>query len=137
MPSYAITADLDPRLTPAREDLAASWLRDHVKAARYVEPTRQQVIAAVTSLYRSPDDKQAIDTQLLYGEPVDVFDLADGWAWIQSARDFYVGYVRQSDIGFILVRFLLRIQEQYARQRLAIFSRIAAGGKRNTTKEEW
>ena len=29
----------------------------------------------------------------VYGEAVTLYDEADGWAWIQLARDGYVGYV--------------------------------------------
>lgn len=98
MPLFPVPDDLDPCLTPAREDLAASWLKDRVKANKYIEPTRQQIITNVTNLYRSPDSDQAIETQLLYGEPVDVFDTQNGWSWVQSARDDYVGYIRSSDV---------------------------------------
>ena len=35
----------DPRLTPARPDLAAAHLRGHVEAARYVEPQPLRVTA--------------------------------------------------------------------------------------------
>ncbi len=90
--------DLDPRLTPARDDLAAVWLKDRVRAQRYIEPTHQTIIAPITNLYRSPDIKQSIETQILYGEPVDVLEVKDGWAWIQSVRDQYVGYISADHI---------------------------------------
>jgi hypothetical protein len=93
MSSFVLNDDLDPRLTPAREDLAASWLKGKVTAAHYIEPTRRQIGVGIVNLYRTPDTKQAIETQLLMGEPVDVFDSKDGWAWVQSARDGYVGYL--------------------------------------------
>jgi cell wall-associated NlpC family hydrolase len=35
----------------------------------------------------------------LYNEPVLVFDEADGWAWVQSARDGYVGYVEANALA--------------------------------------
>ncbi len=92
---------MDPRLTPAREDLAASWLKDRVKAPKYIEPTRQHVLTHIANLYRSPDSSQALETQLLYGEPVDVLDSKDGWNWVQSARDGYVGYLRSTETGTI------------------------------------
>jgi len=98
MPAFPVPDDLDPCLTPARADIAASWLKDRVKATKYVEPTRQTVITNISNLYRTPDADQAIETQLLFGEPVDVFDVKDGWAWVQSARDDYVGYIRSSGL---------------------------------------
>ena len=90
--------DLDPRLTPARDDLAAAWLKDQVKAPRYVEPSRFHVCAPVASLYRSPEQLQAIETQLLYGEAIDVLDQNSDWAWVQSLCDGYVGYVARGAI---------------------------------------
>lgn len=87
--------DLDPRLTPARDDLAASWLKERVQATRYIEPTRQTIGTTVASVYRTPDATQSIETQFLYGEPIDVFEVKNGWAWVQSARDSYVGYIEE------------------------------------------
>jgi len=90
--------DLDPRLTPARDDLAASWLKDQVKAPRYVEPSRFHINAPVATLYRSPDHSQAIETQLIYGEAVDVLDQNKDWAWVQSVCDGYVGYIARNQM---------------------------------------
>jgi cell wall-associated NlpC family hydrolase len=90
--------DLDPRLTPAREDMAAAWLKDRVKAPKYVEPVRHHIVTNVASIYRSPDSAQSIETQFLFGEPVDVLDSAKGWAWVQSQRDSYVGYVEMHHV---------------------------------------
>lgn len=98
MTSPFFTKDLDPRLTPARDDIAASWLKDHVKAPRYVDPNRFQVSAPITNLYRSPSAAQSIETQLLFGEGIDVFDQKGDWAWVQSATDGYVGYVQTKDL---------------------------------------
>lgn len=98
-PSAFFLDDLDPRLTPAREDLAASWLKDKVTAARYVDPKRAAIAAPVASLYRSPEINQSIETQLIHGEPVDIFEQKGDWAWVQSVRDGYVGYVHASQIA--------------------------------------
>jgi cell wall-associated NlpC family hydrolase len=85
--------DLDPRLTPARDDLAASWLRDQVKAPKYVDPKRSTISVPVASVYRSPDKNQAIETEFLFGEAIDVYDHDSKWAWVQSVTDGYVGYI--------------------------------------------
>ena len=85
--------DLDPRLHPFREDLAAAYLRDRVAAPRYVEGLRSQVTKGIVDLRRAPRDEARLDSQLLYGEEVNVYDEAGGWAWVQSAGDGYVGYV--------------------------------------------
>jgi cell wall-associated NlpC family hydrolase len=41
----------------------------------------------------------SLDTQLLSGEAVTVFDEADGWAWVQNRTDGYVGYVESAALG--------------------------------------
>jgi cell wall-associated NlpC family hydrolase len=85
--------DLDPRLTPARDDLAAAWLKDKVVAPKYVDPKRSSIGVPVASVYRSPDADQSIETQLIYGEAVDVYDKNGKWAWVQSVNDGYMGYI--------------------------------------------
>ena len=84
--------DLDPRLHPFRDDLAGAYLKDRVTAARYVEGVRRQVAKGIVDLRRAPRDDAPLDSQLLYGEEVNVYDEAEGWAWVQSAGDGYVGY---------------------------------------------
>ncbi len=83
----------DPRLTPARPDLAAARLRGIVEAERYVEGRRCQVSAEILDLKRQPRPDAALDTQLLFGEVLHIYDEEDGWAWVQAERDGYVGYV--------------------------------------------
>ncbi len=83
----------DARLTPARPDLAAAQLRGIVEAERYVESRRAQVCAAVLDLKRQPRFDAALDTQVLRGETLQVYDEEDGWAWVQAEIDGYVGYV--------------------------------------------
>jgi cell wall-associated NlpC family hydrolase len=84
---------LDPRLTPARPDLAAAFLRGKVEAARFVEGVRRRVVEPVAPLRRAPAHEAMLETQALYGEEVVVFDENEGWAWAQLRRDSYVGYM--------------------------------------------
>lgn len=90
--------DLDPRLTPARPDLAAAWLKGKVDATRFIEPVRYAVASPVASLHRTPAHG-SIETQLLFGELVDVLERKDGWAWVQSVTDGYVGYMTEDNLG--------------------------------------
>jgi len=83
----------DRRLTPARIDLAASYLEGSVDSARFVDATPMQVKAAIIPLRPAPDPSIGVDTVLLYGEAFDVYDAAEGWAWGQAVRDGYVGYL--------------------------------------------
>ncbi len=90
---------LDPRLTPARADLAASQLRGQVEAARFVEGRPARIVAASVPLRRRPDAAAAWETEALYGEAVVVYDERDGWAWGQLERDLYVGYLATATLG--------------------------------------
>src|SRR4029078_4183343 len=87
-------ADFDPRLTPARPDLAAKHLEGKVQAARFVEGTPYEVSDPVAPLRRTPQSDAPLDTEALMGERVTVYDISDeGWAWGQLENDDYVGYL--------------------------------------------
>ena len=83
----------DRRVTPARPDLAAMHLKNVVAASRYVEGAIFQVREGVIDMRRDPRPDCAVDTQLLYGERVTLYDEEEGWGWVQAARDAYVGWV--------------------------------------------
>jgi cell wall-associated NlpC family hydrolase len=90
---------LDPRLTPARPDLAASGLRGQVEAERFVEGQAAGIIAASAPLQRRPDSAAPWDTEALYGEAVTVYEDHEGWSWVPLARDGYVGYLASHALG--------------------------------------
>ena len=83
----------DRRLTPARPELAAAHLDGRVAAARFVEGAEMEVKEGVIDMRREPRPDCAIDTQVLYGERVTVYDETEGWAWAQLSRDGYVGWI--------------------------------------------
>jgi hypothetical protein len=84
----------DRRLVAARPDLAAAHLAGQVEAARFVPGKLMQVCEEVAPLYPRPSREASLDTQVLYGETLMVYDEdAEGWAWGQLTRDNYVGYV--------------------------------------------
>ena len=81
----------DPRLTPARDDVAAKYLEGKVKAARFVEGETFEVVDAIAPLRRAPAADAEQMTQALKGERVTVYDRnGEGWAWGQLADDGYV-----------------------------------------------
>ena len=92
-------ASRDPRLTPARPDLAAAHLRGAVEAARYVEGRPMHLRAGIADLRRTPSLEAPIDTQVLFGETVTLYDEDEGWAWVQLASDGYVGYVSRDALA--------------------------------------
>jgi len=87
---------LDPRLNAYREDLADARLRGRVAASRFVEGRPARVIAGRIPVRRAPAAEAPLDTYYHYGEPVLVFEKAGGWAWCQSLKDGYIGYIDES-----------------------------------------
>jgi cell wall-associated NlpC family hydrolase len=87
-------SSFDPRITPARADLAAKQLEGKVAATRYVEGRAFEVIEAQAPLRRAPRPDASLETEALKGERVTVYDCdEEGWAWGQLAADGYVGYL--------------------------------------------
>jgi len=84
---------LDPRLTPARPDLAAACLRGQVAADAYVEGRALHVCVGTADLRHAPAPDAPLDTQALFGEDVMLYEDHEGWGWVQLARDGYVGYM--------------------------------------------
>ncbi|SDT40294.1 NlpC/P60 family protein [Bradyrhizobium canariense] len=84
----------DPRLTPARPDLAAKYLEGKVKAARFVPGEAFEVADAIAPLHEGPSAASMLATQALKGERVTIYDRnAEGWAWGQLNGDGYVGWL--------------------------------------------
>ncbi|GAA4171089.1 NlpC/P60 family protein [Shinella granuli] len=86
----------DRRLNAFRPDLAEEALRGTVAAAHYVTGTPAVVAPPVAALRPRPDAAAGIDTELLFGEGVRVLDRAEGWAWVKSDFDGYVGYLPEA-----------------------------------------
>jgi cell wall-associated NlpC family hydrolase len=84
----------DPRITPARPDLAAAHLRGKVQAARYAEGTVQEVIAGIAPVRDAPSHDATQVTEALRGDRVTVYETdEEGWSWGQLASDDYVGWL--------------------------------------------
>jgi len=90
----------DPRLTPARPEVAAKYLEGKVKAARFVEGKVFEVIDAIAPLRRLPASDAEQMTQALRGERVTIYDRdGEGWAWGQLGGDGYVGWLPESALA--------------------------------------
>lgn len=83
----------DPRVNAWRADMAAVSLRGVVEAPHFVEGNSQQIVWPLAPLRRNPVPAGRLDTELLFGETVTVYDETEGWCWVQAALDRYVGYV--------------------------------------------
>lgn len=95
---------IDPRLTPARSDLAAAKLKGQVSADRFVDGVTYQVKSGVSCLRETPSLSARLETQVLRGETFTIYDSVGGWAWGQSEHDGYVGYVRAEDFDAEIIR---------------------------------
>lgn len=84
---------LDRRLHAFRDDLADISLKDRISAQRFVDGHDYHVTADIAPLYPRPSFDTEMDTQVLAGHAVRVFELSKDWAWCQLAGDGYVGYV--------------------------------------------
>lgn len=89
----------DPRLTPARPDLAADFLQGYIEATHYVAGTVQIVRAAVMNIHNAPVPDAPLDTQALFGEEITIYETNEGWAWGQLKSDHYVGYGAALNLG--------------------------------------
>jgi cell wall-associated NlpC family hydrolase len=83
----------DPRLTPARAEIAAKYLEGKVKAARFVAGEIFEVVEPIAPLRERPAPDAMLSTQALMGERVTVYDRNEGWAWAQLTSDGYVGWL--------------------------------------------
>jgi cell wall-associated NlpC family hydrolase len=134
-------ASLDPRLHACRPDLADARLQGKVAAARFVEGVPRRVIVPSAPLRRVPRSDAGYDSELLRGETVRIFDETDeGWSWVQSDTDAYVGYVSTDALGRLAPEPTHRVTALRAfvypgpdmklppRVALSIGSRVALGG---------
>ncbi|MER8441008.1 NlpC/P60 family protein [Mesorhizobium sp. M1312] len=89
----------DARLHAFRSDLADARLKGEVAADRFVAGRPARIAASVVDVRKAPRSDASVNTQLLFGDDVLVFEDVEDWAWIQAERDGYVGYVTDTVLG--------------------------------------
>ena len=90
----------DPRLTPARGDIAAKHLEGKVKADRFVVGETFEVIGTIAPLRERPAGDATMLTQALAGERVTIYDRNnEGWSWGQLDADGYVGWLPDRELA--------------------------------------
>lgn len=90
--------ELDRRLNAFRPDLAETALKGQVAALRFADGEKARTVVPVVPLRPRPEASCGIDTELLLGEAVTVFDRSAGWAWVKADFDGYVGYLPETAI---------------------------------------
>src|SRR3981189_2220565 len=84
----------DPRLTPARPDLAAKYLEGRIEARRFVTGEAFEISDSIAPLRGAPSCDSMVLTQALRGERVTIYDRnGEGFAWGQLNSDGYVGWL--------------------------------------------
>jgi len=59
-----------------------------------------RVCVAFTELRAKPERDCAIDTQLMFGEDVKVYEEQGNWKWVQAERDCYVGWLEAKTLEY-------------------------------------
>jgi cell wall-associated NlpC family hydrolase len=84
----------DPRMTPARPDLAAKYLEGQLKATRFVTGEEFEIAESIAPLHNAPSSDAEMVSQALKGERATIYDRnGEGWAWGQLNSDGYVGWL--------------------------------------------
>src|SRR6202165_151622 len=95
----------DPRLTPARPELAAKYLEGKIAAARFVSGEEFEIADALAPLREAPSSDAMLLTQALKGERVTIYDRnGEGFAWGQLNSDGYVGWLPHRPLAKPLTR---------------------------------
>lgn len=92
---------MDRRLTAFNGRVADLSLAGQVTAERFVQGVRQTVMAPVADLLSAPDGPR--DRQVQRGAIVACYETLDGWSFVQSERDGYVGYMQPTVLGALVV----------------------------------
>jgi cell wall-associated NlpC family hydrolase len=91
-------SSFDPRITPFKSDMAASYLKGQVDAKHYSEGTLMEVVCPVLDMLQSPFSDKGLITQALFGETMIIYDRQHDWCWGQLVTDGYVGWVRAAGL---------------------------------------
>jgi hypothetical protein len=89
----------DPRLVPARPEIADARLRGHVAAERYVVGEARAVVVPSAPLRRTPRFDAGLETEAVMGDAVTAYGAEEGFAFVQFAHDGYVGYLPEAALG--------------------------------------
>jgi cell wall-associated NlpC family hydrolase len=83
--------------TPASKPTSDRRLTPVLQQGMTAKPFR--VVHGIVPLRPRPGSDTGIDTELVFGETVHLFEDAEGWSYLQAERDGYVGYLVSHAIG--------------------------------------
>ncbi len=87
----------DRRITPANGRVAHVSLRATEKTERFVEGEAGSVVEPIADLMATPEGTR--DRQLLMGDGVLILERRAGFAFLQSKKDGYCGYIAETALG--------------------------------------
>lgn len=90
----------DHRLTPANARVAATRLKGQISADQFTDGELACVNMPVVDLLKHPDGPR--DRQLIWGEKVTVYERHEGWAFVEAAKDGFVGYIPATALGALI-----------------------------------
>lgn len=97
----------DPRITPARADIAARSLEGQVKAKKFVDGVAYRVATGHAAIRKEPDPHAEQVNQALFGEVFTAYETgkgkAAGWVWGQLETDGYVGWAALAKLSDRLI----------------------------------
>lgn len=82
---------MDRRLTPVNARVGAAYLEGRVEAPRFVVGETRRVTKPVVDLLFEPNGRR--ERQLQMGDTVTVYETYEGWEFVQSMKDGFVGYL--------------------------------------------
>ncbi len=91
--------DFDKATNPIRDDIAAQYLQGKIDAPKFVSPETMQIKCDYSYLKSAPDNSSPNVSEVFFGEMIDVYEVKNGFAWVQLKRDNYVGYLEDSSIA--------------------------------------
>lgn len=87
----------DRRRYPANDRVAHDSLRGRAEGVEFVAGSPAGVAVPVADLRDAPAG--SLLRQVIYGQEVTVLETRDGWSFVRTRYDGYVGYVAAQDLG--------------------------------------
>lgn len=90
---------LDKRLNLYSSKVAERSLIGQVEAEEFIDGDPFHIATVLADLKSEPNHECGLDCQIVRGENVLVFAEKNGWAWVKSIRDNYVGWTKSSNLA--------------------------------------
>lgn len=96
---WPVLKSLDPRLNFVTKKHSDQALENEFKSENYTEGIAGKIISFFADLKSEPTNESSLNSQILFGENIKVFDTQNGWTRVQSLRDSYVGWTQSTNVA--------------------------------------